>query len=131
MWFRPVFIGLQTLTDYTFRYFQIARCYRDEGGRGDRQPEFTQIDLELSFTSQREIEDIIEELVVEMWQEGANVLPQRPFQRMSYSEAMSRFGVDKPDLRCDAPQLSHPGLHDKYAIHNADSDSSSWMCLSI
>ena len=82
------------------RYFQIARCYRDEDLRADRQPEFTQLDLEMSFVEQDDILDLIEELYLGM---AAAVRPDMnvpsPFPRMSYAESMRRFGTDKPDLR--------------------------------
>eukprot|EP00040_Diaphanoeca_grandis_P010606 m.54376 g.54376 ORF g.54376 m.54376 type:complete len:673 (-) comp21902_c0_seq2:492-2510(-) len=83
------------------RYFQFARCYRDEGGRGDRQPEFTQIDLELSFTTRAEIENIIEGLVKAMWKRAVGVDLQTPFTRMTFETAMNLYGVDKPDTRFD------------------------------
>ncbi|ETW08572.1 aspartate-tRNA ligase [Aphanomyces invadans] len=80
------------------RYFQLARCYRDEGGRADRQPEFTQIDLEMSFVTQKDIMDVIEGMVKAIWM-CANVSLDDAFPIMSYAEAMDRFGVDKPDTR--------------------------------
>jgi aspartyl-tRNA synthetase len=80
------------------RYYQIVKCFRDEALRSDRQPEFTQIDIETSFLTEREIQDIMEGLVKTMWKVGLNVdLPD--FPRMTYAEAMHRFGSDKPDLR--------------------------------
>ncbi len=82
------------------RYFQIARALRDEDQRGDRQPEHTQLDLEMSYTTQDEILDLVEGLFIEIV-EGytAKKLFQKPFPRLSYREAMGRFGTDKPDLR--------------------------------
>lgn len=82
------------------RYFQIARALRDEDGRGDRQPEHTQLDLEMSYTTQDEILTLVEELYVEIV-EGftEKKLLQKPFPRLTYAEAMERFGTDKPDLR--------------------------------
>ena len=80
------------------RYFQIARCFRDEDLRVDRQPEFTQIDIEASFIGQDDIIALTEGLIAAIWSEvGVSVPPT--FQRMSYSEAMERFGCDRPDLR--------------------------------
>ena len=81
------------------KYFQLARCYRDEGGRADRQPEFTQIDLEMSFVSREDIMHLVERLVKEVWRAADKELPDRPFVRMTFDEAMHRFGVDKPDTR--------------------------------
>ena len=80
------------------RYFQIARCFRDEDLRADRQPEFTQIDLEASFMSAEDIQDVVERVLVELWDEGGAEVP-RPFPRLSWRDAMERFGIDKPDLR--------------------------------
>ncbi|HEY8256824.1 MAG TPA: aspartate--tRNA ligase [Gemmatimonadales bacterium] len=80
------------------RYFQIARCFRDEDLRADRQPEFTQIDLEASFISAEDIQDVVERVLVDLWAEG-DVSITRPFPRLSYRDAMERYGIDKPDLR--------------------------------
>ncbi|OPH48535.1 aspartate--tRNA ligase [Paenibacillus ferrarius] len=81
------------------RYYQIARCFRDEDLRADRQPEFTQVDIETSFLSQDQLLEILEELVVKLMQETAQVEIPRPFQRITYADAMSKYGSDKPDLR--------------------------------
>jgi aspartyl-tRNA synthetase len=81
------------------RYYQIARCFRDEDLRADRQPEFTQVDIETSFLSRDQLLDLMEELVVKLMKETAGVDIQRPFQRLSYAEAMGKYGSDKPDLR--------------------------------
>ncbi|NOU65928.1 aspartate--tRNA ligase [Paenibacillus sp. LMG 31461] len=83
------------------RYYQIARCFRDEDLRADRQPEFTQVDIETSFLSQDQLLDILEELVVKLMQETANVKIERPFQRITHADAMAKYGSDKPDLRFD------------------------------
>ncbi len=80
------------------RYFQIARCYRDEDFRADRQPEFTQLDVEMSFVEQDDVIAIGEELLAAMWS-TIGVELETPLPRMSYAEAMRRFGTDKPDLR--------------------------------
>jgi aspartyl-tRNA synthetase len=81
------------------RYCQIVRCFRDEDLRADRQPEFTQIDLEMAFVQVDDVLDVVEGATVRMFKEGIGVDVPRPFPRMSYQEAMDRFGIDRPDLR--------------------------------
>lgn len=85
------------------KYFQIARCFRDEDQRGDRQPEFTQLDLEMSFVEQADVMAIIEEVMIELVK---TITPEKrfqtlPFPRLTYQEAMAKYGSDKPDLRED------------------------------
>lgn len=82
------------------RYFQIARCYRDEATRKDRQPEFTQLDIELSFSDRRQIMALVENILKRSWPTELNQI-QTPFQQLTYSEAMEKYGSDKPDLRYD------------------------------
>jgi len=83
------------------RYYQIARCFRDEDLRADRQPEFTQLDIELSFGDEEDLFGLVEELLAELWSELLEVEVPTPFPRMDYFEAMRRFGSDKPDLRIE------------------------------
>ncbi|MBM3459640.1 MAG: aspartate--tRNA ligase, partial [Armatimonadetes bacterium] len=81
------------------RYFQIARCFRDEDARADRQPEFTQIDLEMSFVTQEDVFGVVERTIAAMWKAGLGVELPIPFPRLTHHEARERFGSDKPDMR--------------------------------
>ena len=83
------------------RYFQIVRCFRDEDLRLDRQPEFTQIDIEMSFVTEEVLQGIIEGMVAALWKAVLGVEVALPMRRMTYAEAMDKYGVDKPDLRLD------------------------------
>jgi aspartyl-tRNA synthetase len=83
------------------RYFQIVRCFRDEDLRGERQPEFTQIDIEMSFVTEQILQRTMEGLVAALWKDALGVELALPLRRMTYAEAMDKYGVDKPDLRCD------------------------------
>ncbi len=83
------------------RYYQIVKCFRDEDLRADRQPEFTQIDCELSFVDRDQIIDIMEKMIAEVFKSTLNLKISLPMPRLSYAEAMTRFGVDNPDLRFD------------------------------
>jgi aspartyl-tRNA synthetase len=84
------------------RYFQLARCFRDEDLRADRQPEFTQIDLEASFVSPADIYAVVEHVMVALWREAGHEI-EAPFRRMSFEDALERYGTDKPDLRYGMP----------------------------
>ncbi len=81
------------------RYYQIVRCFRDEDLRANRQPEFTQIDIELSFVKEAQVQKVMEGLISQIWREAAGIELPIPFPHLSYDEAISRFGVDAPDMR--------------------------------
>jgi aspartyl-tRNA synthetase len=81
------------------RYFQIVRCYRDEDQRADRQPEFTQLDLEMSFVGEDDVLDVVERCFAHVWQQVLGASLATPIRRMTHAQAMLRYGVDKPDLR--------------------------------
>jgi len=107
------------------RYFQIARCFRDEDLRADRQPEFTQIDLEASFIDEEDIFSIIEGLMYSIFKGALDIELTLPFPRMSYREAYTRFGTDRPDIRYDTElydvsdilnKISFPPFQDKEVI---------------
>ena len=81
------------------RYFQLARCYRDEDLRADRQPEFTQVDIEMSFIEREDIYALIEGLLKRVWKTALDMDIPTPFKRISFHEALNRWGIDKPDTR--------------------------------
>jgi aspartyl-tRNA synthetase len=87
------------------RYFQIVKCFRDEDLRIDRQPEFTQIDIEMSFVTQDDVFTAVEELVTALWQEVLGVAVPKPFPRMAFEQSMREYGNDKPDLRFGMPHV--------------------------
>lgn len=79
----------------------MARCYRDEGAKSDRQPEFTQVDLEVSFSTQDQVLSLVESLIVNSWPNNLDDLrPAAPFQRLTYAEVMRDYGTDKPGWFC-------------------------------
>ena len=90
------------------RYFQLARCFRDEDFRKDRQPEFTQIDIEMSFVTREDVLAVAEDIVATLWSELAGYQLSRPLPRMTYADALARYGSDKPDLRfeCELTDLT-------------------------
>ena len=90
------------------RYYQLVRCFRDEDFRADRQPEFTQIDIEMSFITRADVVEVAEDLVQRLWSEIAGFEVQRPIPQMTYADAMARYGSDKPDLRfgCELVDLT-------------------------
>ncbi|MCH1405580.1 MAG: aspartate--tRNA ligase, partial [Candidatus Nanopelagicales bacterium] len=103
------------------RYFQIARCYRDEDFRADRQPEFTQLDIEMSFVEQQDVIDVGEAVIRALWSEvGGHDIAEIP--RMTYADAMSRFGTDKPDLRfgLELVELTEYFAHTPFRVFQAD-----------
>ncbi len=92
------------------RYFQITKCFRDEDLRADRQPEFTQIDVEMSFVDTEDIFEIVESLMKKLFKEIKNYEIETPLPRLSYDEAMNKYGSDKPDLRFDLPIVHLNGV---------------------
>jgi aspartyl-tRNA synthetase len=103
------------------RYVQVAKCFRDEDLRADRQPEFTQVDIEMSFIDREDIYDLCERLMARIWKFVHNHDVELPLPRMSYDAAMSRFGVDNPDLRYgmelqDLTSLAGPGESFPFAL---------------
>ncbi len=85
------------------RYFQVARCFRDEDSRADRQPEFTQLDVEMSFIQEKDIQSLMERLIAFVWKKTLNITIPTPFPRMAYDDAFAQYGSDKPDLRYELP----------------------------
>ena len=85
------------------RYFQITRCFRDEDLRQDRQPEFTQIDAEMSFVTEEDVQNVFEDLMTALWKDILGIELKTPFPRLTYADAMNNYGSDKPDLRFDLP----------------------------
>ena len=88
------------------RYYQVAKCFRDEDSRADRQPEFTQLDMEMSFVDMQDIQNMIEGLLVHIWKGLYNKKLKTPLKRLSFTDAMEKYGSDKPDLRYGLPMVS-------------------------
>lgn len=107
------------------RYYQIARCFRDEDLRADRQPEFTQLDIELSFASQEQIFDLLERLMAELFKDVLGKNLSLPFPRLNYKEAMDRYGCDKPDTRFDMElvDLSNLLQHSEFQVFKSALES--------
>lgn len=103
------------------RYFQIARCFRDEDLRADRQPEFTQIDLEMSFVEEDDVLELVEDMFVHAMAEGFGIELERPFPRLDHDEALSRYGSDKPDLRfgLELVDVSGPAARSGFSVFAA------------
>jgi aspartyl-tRNA synthetase len=103
------------------RYYQLVRCFRDEDFRADRQPEFTQIDIEMSFVTRADVIEVAEDLVQRLWAEIAGYRVPRPIPHLSYADAMNRFGSDKPDLRfgCELVDLTAYFAHSEFRVFQA------------
>ena len=103
------------------RYYQLVRCFRDEDFRADRQPEFTQIDIEMSFITREDVIEVAENLVERLWAEIAGYLVPRPIPHLTYADAMTRFGSDKPDLRfgCELADLTAYFAQSEFRVFQA------------
>jgi aspartyl-tRNA synthetase len=103
------------------RYYQLVRCFRDEDFRADRQPEFTQIDIEMSFVTRDDVVEVAENLVQRLWSQIAGYQVPRPIPRMTYAEAVRRFGSDKPDLRfgCELCDLTGYFAQSEFRVFQA------------
>src|SRR5712692_8710102 len=104
------------------RYYQLARCFRDEDFRKDRQPEFTQIDLEMSFVTRQDVIDVAEDVMARLWSELAGYQVPRPLPRLTYADAMARYGSDKPDLRfgCELTDLTEYFAGTEFRVFQAE-----------
>ena len=103
------------------RYYQLARCFRDEDLRADRQPEFSQIDIEMSFVTREDVLAVAEDLIERLWGEIAGYRVPRPIPRLTYADAMNRYGSDKPDLRfgCELTELTGYFAHTPFRVFQA------------
>jgi len=116
------------------RYYQVARCFRDEDLRADRQPEFTQLDIEMSFMEEKEIIELNEKLIVNIWKKIKGIDLQIPFPRMTWQEAMDRFGTDRPDTRYGMELVNTSDLFSKSGFKvfsNAISSGGCVKCITI
>ncbi len=111
------------------RYYQVARCFRDEDLRADRQPEFTQLDIEMSFMDENEIIQINEQLIVHIWKEIKGINLSTPFPRMTWQEAMDRFGTDRPDTRYGMELVETSDLFSKSGFKVFSNTISSGGCV--
>jgi aspartyl-tRNA synthetase len=104
------------------RYYQLARCFRDEDFRKDRQPEFTQIDIEMSFVTRADVIAVAEDIVARLWSELAGYQVPTPLPRLTYSDAMARYGSDKPDLRfgCELTDLTEYFAGTEFRVFQAE-----------
>lgn len=112
------------------RYIQIVKCFRDEDQRADRQPEFTQIDIEMSFITPDDLYEIMEGLMANIWKEVKGVEIETPFPRMPYDEAMSRFGCDRPDTRFDMElkEVTDIGAASSFKVFQSLAESGGKIC---
>jgi len=116
------------------RYYQVARCFRDEDLRADRQPEFTQLDIEMSFMEEKEIIELNEKLIVNIWKKIKGIDLPTPFPRMTWQEAMDRFGTDRPDTRYGMELVNTSDLFSKSGFKvfsNAISSGGCVKCITI
>ncbi|MBW2970372.1 aspartate--tRNA ligase [Candidatus Woesearchaeota archaeon] len=116
------------------RYFQLPKCLRDEDLRADRQPEFTQIDLEMSFIDEKDVQDIIEGMLKQIFKKTLNTEIQTPFPRITYHEAMSKYGSDKPDLRFGLEFIDVTDIvkHSDFNVFKATADKKGKIfCLKV
>src|SRR5699024_4377861 len=113
------------------KYYQIARCFRDEDLRADRQPEFTQVDIETSFMSSDEIMDLTEKMMQKVMKDVKGIDIELPFQRMPYEEAMARYGSDKPDTRfgLELVQVSDIVANTDFKVFKTAVESGGKVCL--
>ncbi len=107
------------------KYFQIARCFRDEDLRADRQPEFSQLDIEMSFVDEEDIYSLIEKLMVEVFKTISSVELEIPFPRYSYAEVMKKFGTDKPDTRTNKKNFSFLWVYD-FPLFKYNTEEERW-----